>query len=272
MMTTVVKSKTRTKNVRRACQLRDLSGQLAESSVRLEEALQSYLSHPNQHVVEVTLDETLLGTTMSTAVSVPALASSSTSSVVKAETSKVSSELNWICCSCAVKNFYSGEGDKLCSGCEKVFKEGDDEDILGTLNAKTIKQFLIGVEQSVAQREANVPDLDVFFPEDEYSVYADTPLLDSAASKVDRKNARLALLSSEVEMEAMGRDLIINPVPETKWQAVIEESYSARLVSGSRRRRRNVCTIPIATFVNPRTPRSVPLFVSPLSLQPDKVG
>ena len=93
-------------------------------------------------------------------------------------------------------------------------------------------------------------------------------------------------LPNEGEMQVMAMPFIENiqingsSSSEPYWRHCIEETcrfpssassaVTSTTLSLTRRRRRPQCSIPLASFVMPRTPRNVPLFISPLSHHPDK--
>ena len=260
MMTSFVKSKTRAKNSRRTCTLRDYATALQESNLLLEETISSYMAHAPVGQCDIVLDESLIIETcqLSPSAFTPAPVT------VKIE-AKDTKEVAWICSSCSCSNIYGGEGEKLCAGCSKVFQEGDDED--EATSKRTLKQFMLHLESSVAQREASLGDIDAFFPEEEYGNYIEIPTAE--VSKAEKKLSRQAVLPTDAELEALAIP-VLEHSNERKWRELLEESVRSTKLSNSRRKRRNACTITTAAFVFPRTPRGVPLFISPLSQNMDK--
>lgn len=260
MMTSFVKSKTRAKSSRRTCTLRDYATALQESSVHLEETINSYMAHAPAGQCDILLDESTIIETcqLSPSAFMPAPVT------VKIE-AKDTKEVAWICSSCSCSNIYGGEGEKLCAGCSKVFQEGDDED--ESSSKRTLKQFMLHLESSVAQREASLGDVDAFFPEEEFANYIEIP--SPEVPKIDKKMSRLAALPTDAELEALAIPFLEHS-NESKWRDLLEESVRSTKLSNSRRKRRNACTITTAASVFPRTPRGVPLFISPLSQNMDK--
>ena len=260
MMTSFVKSKTRAKNSRRTCTLRDYVTALQESNTLLEETVNSYMAHAPAGQCDIVLEESMIieNYQISPTAFTPAPVT------VKVE-AKETKEIAWICSSCSCSNIYGGEGEKLCAGCSKVFQEGDDED--ESASKRTLKQFMFHLESSVAQREVSIGEIDAFFPEEEYGNYIEIP--STEIPKTMKKLSRQAVLPTDAELEALAIPFLPNS-NESKWRDLLEESVRSTKSSNSRRKRRNACTITTAAFVFPRTPRGVPLFISPLSQNMDK--
>ena len=260
IMTSYVKSKTRAKNSRRTCTLRDYATALQEANTLLEESINSYITHAPAGQCDIVIDES----TIHENCQLPANSLAPTQVTVKIEAKDVK-EVSWICSSCSCSNIYGGEGEKLCAGCSKVFQEGDDED--ESLMKRTLKQFMIHLESEVSQRETNISDIDVFFPEEEYGNYID--ILPNEVTKIEKKMSRQAVIPTDAEMEALARP-VLQDSGVKKWKNLLEDSVKSTKLLNSRRRRRNAITITTAAFVFPRTPRGVPLIISPLSQNMDK--
>lgn len=251
VMTSFMKSRTRSKSPRRACTMRDFANALQTSQELLEAALEEYLA--SGAVVDVTLADVATNKPVREAVQ---------------SVTEIGGAV-WTCSSCAVSNPYSEEGeDRCCAGCSRLFKAGEDE-VCGARSEGpvTVREFMTELEQRVSQREAAQLDVEAFFPEEDFAAFTDVSIAEDPSRK-DKRGQRESALLSEVDMEALARGMFEDPSVQ-RWHARLEEA-GRQTLPASRRRRRNVAVVSMSSFPMPRTPREVPLFVSPLSFHADK--
>jgi hypothetical protein len=265
------KTKTRAKHARRTSTMRDLAVALDDAQGLLHASIDVYLNTPTHsgELVDMALEDlSLIDCPPFTAPPLNGLKTDA--SLVK--------DVTWICPSCSTSNVRSGEGDRLCEGCDSTLKEGDDEDPSSTTSSsslpgdKTLKQFFAGVDQQVRHHENAQSDLEAFFPEDEYGTVEPGTFASELKQErnVNAQSKASAVCPSMTDMEAASRSLF-DDTTESRWRDTIAESgRSLPSLASRRRRRNNNSSIPLQAFVIPRTPRHVPLFLSPLSQHPDK--